>query len=215
MADEQSGVRVSTPEAVGLTVLATTVSLPLAVEGLTTLTGLEAGAIQVFGGSWVVLGALALGSALAVPYGAVLGLATLPVSVRTDPGYGPPAGAGRFDHRLEHLAGGVLYASLATFSAGVGLAATARVDPSGTLLADVASVPGIAALLAGSAVVAAAFLAAQCYQHRARNAGVDDRVLVGYSLYAAALLPAPFAALAVLDLLVAADVWAVAIVGPR
>lgn len=188
----------STPELVSVVVLAVTVAIPFALVGLSTVTGWDVARMSVLEDYWFGLGLAAIGSLFAAPYGAVLGVATLPVAVRTATGYGTPTASEVVDGPGRHVAGAVLYAGLSTFAAGAALWAVFRLPPGQSSLRLGPGVT-VAALLAGGLVVAATFLAAQVYHWPAVGGTVDDGTVGWYALHAAGLLPAPFAALVVLE----------------
>lgn len=198
MAAEDRWTVPSTPVVVSLVTLAFAGAVPLVLLGVATLTGWDLVRVDVVETYWFGLGLLAVGSLLTVPYGAVLGVLTLPVAVRTTAGYGTPSEMGRQERRRDHVAGAVLYAGLASFAAGAVFWATIQLPP-GSFRQRLGPSSGVAALLVGGLVVAATFLATQLYHRRRRDAAVDDRTRVVYALYAAGLPPAPFAALVVLD----------------
>lgn len=198
MAPEWRSRAPSTPELVSVVVLAVVVALPLALVGLSAITGWDVVQRDVLGVFWFGLGLAAVGGLFAAPYGAVLGVATLPVAVRTATGYGTPTASEGVDGPLEHVAGAVLYAALATFAGGAALWAVFRLPPGPSPLRLGPGVT-VAALLAGGLVVAATFLAAQVHHWTGVEGTVDDGTVGWFALHAAGLLPAPFAALVVLD----------------
>lgn len=204
MAGDRWRPSLSTPEIVAVAVLAVVVALPLALVGLATATGIDVDQRRLFEEYWVVLGALAVGSLLSVPYGLALGLATLPVAARTGLGYGTPDAAAGSNRELDHVSGAVLYVVLAAVAAGHVLTAFLTVAGTPTLVGSLDSALGPALLLAGSGVVASAFLAGQLYQYVSEDVAVDGRAVAGYALYAVGLLPSPFATLLVVDWLVPA-----------
>lgn len=197
MAPEWRSSVPSTPELVSVVVLAVTVALPFGLVGLSTVTGWDVARASVLEEFWFGLGLVAVGGLFAAPYGAVLGVATLPVAARTVTGFGTPTASEGFDGAGEHVAGALLYAGLATFAGGAALWAVFRLPPSPSPLRLGPGVT-VAALLAGGLVVAATFLAAQVYHRTAVEGTVDGGTVGWYALHAAGLLPAPFAALVVL-----------------
>ena len=216
MAGDRSQPSLSTPGIVAVALLAVVVALPLALEGLATTTGIDVDQPSLFGEYWVVLGALAVGSFLSVPYGLALGLATLPVAARTGLGYGSPDATEGSGLGLDHVSGAVLYVFLAAFAAGHVLTTSLTVAGTPTLVGSLDSAFGPASLLAGSGVVASAFLAGQLYQYVLEDVALDGRTVAGYALYAAGLLPSPLATLLVVDWLVPAiDVFALAAAAVR
>lgn len=202
-----------TPELVSVVVLAVTVSLPFALVGLSTVTGWNVARGDVLGAFWFGLGLSAVGSLFAAPYGAVLGVATLPVAVRTGAGYGTPTASGGFDGPGKHVAGAVLYAGLSTFAAGAALWAVVGLPP-GPSLRRLGPTATPSALLAGGLVVAATFFVAQVHHCAEVEGAVDDGTVGWYALHAAGLLPAPFAVLVVLEWLFPIGILDVILLSP-
>lgn len=198
MAPEWRSWAPSTSELVSVVVLAVAVALPFALVGLSTVTGWDVARASVLEEFWFGLGLVAVGGIFAAPYGTVLGVATLPVAVRTATGYGTPTASEGFDSPGQHVAGAVLYAGLSTFAAGAVLWAVFRFPPGPSPLRLGPAVT-VAALLAGGLVVAATFTVAQVHHRTAVKGTVAQGTVGWYALHAAGLLPAPFAALVVLD----------------
>lgn len=212
--DDRSSIP-STPVSVSLTVVGLTIALPLALVGLSAVTGVDAGPGNVFQDYQVFLAVMAAVSLLAVPYGVALGLATVPVAVRTGIGYGTGTRTSMGRRLLDHVAGAVLYAGLTTFAAGLALWTSVRLAGPVTLLESLGTGLGPASLLGGGLLVAGTFLGGRLHRRHDRDPGRDGRRVGICSLYAAALLPSPFVALILLEwLLLPGDLPGVGLPAP-